>query len=306
MMQFKGVISPVITPFDENGKIFPEGFDNLFGFLSSKGIDGVFCIGSYGSFPLLELEERKYATRLAIDAAKKYGLQHVIQIGHADTGYSVELAKYAESLSADAVALVIPYYYSGHAYNERNILPHFQAVRDAVEIPVHFYNNPRTTKVAATPDLLRKFAKMGLSGMKDSGSDMELFKQYAEAVWDINPDFDLMPGSGSVFVEGFEMGAQACVAGTSMAFPEIVVKMYREIIEGDFDAAKGTQILVNKARDIQNKYNMRPAAAYDIVKMQGVNIGQPRAPWRKLSDVEYKNTCKELKDLGVIDTDLIS
>ena len=63
MQQFSGVISPVITPFDLNGKIYEQGFDNLFKFLSQNEIDGVFCVGSYGSFPLMGLEERKQATR---------------------------------------------------------------------------------------------------------------------------------------------------------------------------------------------------------------------------------------------------
>jgi len=297
MKQFKGVISPVITPFDSSGRVYEQGFDNLFKFLSDNGIDGVFCIGSYGSFPLLELEERKYATKLAIEKSAKYGLKNIIQVGHADTKYTIELAKYAESLSADAIAIVIPYYYSGHAYDETNILPHFQAVRDAVSLPLHFYNNPRTTKVSATPEFLSSIVKMGFNGMKDSGSDMELFKRYTESAWGVNPDFDLMPGSGSVFLEGFELGAEACVAGTSMAFPKLVVQMYKEIIDGDYNNAKNTQVLVNKARDIQNKYNMRPAAAYDIVKMQGIDIGQPRAPWRQLTDKEFIETERELRNI---------
>jgi len=300
MRQFKGVISPVITPFDLSGKVYEQGFDNLFKFLSDNGIDGVFCIGSYGSFPLLELEERKYATKLAIEKSAKYGLKNIIQVGHADTKYTIELARYAESLSADAVAIVVPYYYSGHAYDQSNILSHFQAVRDAVSLPLHFYNNPRTTKVSATPDFLSNIVKMGFDGMKDSGSDMVLFKEYAEAVWKVNPDFDLMPGSGSVFLKGFELGAEACVAGTSMAFPKLVVKMYKEIVSGDYSNAKTTQVLVNKARDIQNKYNMRPAAAYDIVKMQGVDIGQPRAPWRKLTDKEFIKTERELRNIKAL------
>jgi 4-hydroxy-tetrahydrodipicolinate synthase len=297
MKQFKGVISPIITPFDSSGRIYEQGFDNLFKFLSVNDINGVFCIGSYGSFPLLELEERKYASKLAIEKSAKYGLKNIIQVGHADTKYTIELAKYAESLSADAIAIVIPYYYSGHAYDETNILTHFQAVRDAVSLPLHFYNNPRTTKVSATPEFLSSIVKMGFNGMKDSGSDMELFKRYTKSAWDIDPDFDLMPGSGSVFLEGFELGAEACVAGTSMAFPKIVVQMYKEIINKNYSNAKNTQVLVNKAREIQNKYNMRPATAYDIVKMQGIDIGQSRAPWRQLTDKEFIETEKELRNI---------
>ena len=81
MRKFKGVVSPIVTPFDSSGRVYEKGFDNLFKFLSDNGIDGVFCIGSYGSFPLLELEERKYATKLAIEKSAKYGLKNIIQVG---------------------------------------------------------------------------------------------------------------------------------------------------------------------------------------------------------------------------------
>ena len=70
--------------------------------------------------------------------------------------------------------------------------------------------------------------------------------------------------------------------------------MYNEIISGNQERAKSIQILVNQARDIQNKYNMRPAAAYDIVRMQGVDIGCPRAPWRQLTDEEFLATERAL------------
>jgi|APSaa5957512535_1039671.scaffolds.fasta_scaffold63345_2 4-hydroxy-tetrahydrodipicolinate synthase len=301
MRRFKGVISPVVTPFDENGDVYELGFDNLFRFLSENGIDGVFCIGSYGSFPLMEMSQRKLAIKIAIEKSKKYNLKSIIHIGHADTKHTIELSKYAETLRPDALAMVIPYYYSGHAYDEKNILSHFQNVRNSVSGPLHFYNNPRTTKVSATPSLLKSLIEMGLDGMKDSGSDMDLFKEYADIAWSLNPDFDLMPGSGSVFLEGFDIGAEACVAGTSMAFPKLFHRMYRKYIEGDLNGAKSLQKIANKAREIQEKYNMRPAAAYDIVRMQGVDIGIPRSPWRELTNEEYNLTKNELLKINAFD-----
>ncbi len=300
MKNFKGVISPIITPFDKNGAFYEKGLDNILSFLKNNEIDGIFAVGSYGSFPLMEIEERKKITKTIIEKSKKIGLKNIIHVGHASTDYTIELASYADQFSPDALAIVIPYYYSGHAYDERNILNHFENVSKKTKSPLHFYNNPRTTKVSASPEMLVEFVKMGLTGMKDSGSDMVQFKKYAEAVWNINEDFDLMPGSGSVFLEGFNLGAEACVAGTSMAFPHLVTKMYKEIIKNDYDAAKLTQIHVNKARELQNKLNMRPATAYDILEFQGIDCGFPRKPWRVLNDEEKIILRDELKKIDAI------
>ena len=300
MKKFKGVISPIITPFNKDGSFYEKGLDNILTFLKNNGVEGIFAIGSYGSFPLMEIEERKKISKYVIEKSKFIGLKSIIHIGHASTDYTIELANYADQFSPDAIAMVIPYYYSGHAYDEKNILSHFKAVSEKTNSPLHFYNNPRTTKVSASPEMLKELVKMGLSGLKDSGSDMEQFKRYADIVWSMNEDFDLMPGSGSVFVAGFELGAQACVAGTSMAFPHLVTKMYEEIISNDYDAAKITQILVNKARDLQNKFNMRPASAYDILDLQGIDCGVPRRPWRLLNKNEKTDIRDELKKINAI------
>lgn len=298
---FTGIITPTLTPFTEGGDIFERGFENLFSFLAESGVHGVFSGGSYAAFPLLTDEERMRVTSLTIALAKKYNLQVVAHIGHASTSFSVKLAKFAESLGADAVASVLPYYYSGHAYTDENYLIHFEKIINSVECPVHVYNNPRTTKVAISPSLLKKLRDLGVTGMKDSGSDMDQFRKYADAVWtEENKSFDLMPGSGSVFLEGFNLGARACVAGTSVVFPDVVANLYKDIISGNVEDAKLSQKLVNQARDVQQSLNMRPATAYDLLRLRGIDVGLPRSPWRSLTPDELEVSVGRLKALDII------
>ena len=59
-MRFKmnGVVPPMITPFDENGNLDEENLIRLVEFLSPR-VDGLFICGSYGSGPLMTLDERK-------------------------------------------------------------------------------------------------------------------------------------------------------------------------------------------------------------------------------------------------------
>jgi len=59
MKRFKGVIAPIITPFKSNGDFYELGMLNLLDFLYEHKVDGVYALGSYGSFPLLSISERK-------------------------------------------------------------------------------------------------------------------------------------------------------------------------------------------------------------------------------------------------------
>jgi dihydrodipicolinate synthase/N-acetylneuraminate lyase len=297
---FEGILTPTLTPFTESGALYERGFENLFSFLSENGVNGVFVGGSYAAFPLLSEEERMRVTAISVSLAKKYKLQCVAHIGHASTQLAVKLAKYAEGLGADAVACVLPYYYSGHAYTDENYFMHFDAILNSVRCPVHIYNNPRTTKVAVTPNFLRSLQEMGVSGMKDSGSDMKAFREYAAAVWSTDDkSFDLMPGSGSVLFEGFQMGARACVAGTSVVFPDEVSKLHRLLSFGDEEGARQAQVRVNQARDVQQSMNMRPASAYSLLRARGIDVGAPRLPWRPLNESELEIAVEKLRALSI-------
>lgn len=286
MKQFKGIISPIPTPFTEDGKVYEQGFRNLLTFLKENGVHGVFAVGSYGSFPLMEFEERKQATTIVCKIAKEIGLQVILHAGHASTDQTVALAKYAQDQGADAVASVIPYYYSGHAYREENLLLHYEALCQAVTIPVHFYNNPRTTTVQASVGLVSKLMEIGVTGCKDSSSNMAQFGEIANMAWDKNPDFELMPGSASILLSGFLLGSEACVAGTSTAFPALVSELYQAIQNGEIEKATQLQLRVIRARSIQAMWGMRPAACYDILQLGGVDIGTCRRPWKRLNDSE--------------------
>ena len=58
-MQAPRVVVPIITPFDAHGQVYERGVRNLLEFLSGRGIRGVWILGSYGAFPLMETEERE-------------------------------------------------------------------------------------------------------------------------------------------------------------------------------------------------------------------------------------------------------
>jgi len=108
------------------------------------------------------------------------------------------------------------------------------------------------------------------------------------------PVFDLMPGSASVFLAGFALGAEACVAGTAMAFPDLVVKLYDAFLKGDIAKAKELQLKIIQARDYQSVRPLRAAVSYDILKIKGIDVGTSRKPWYRLSEEEYKNLKRQM------------
>ena len=95
------------------------------------------------------------------------------------------------------------------------------------------------------------------------------------------------------------MGARACVAGTSVVFPDEVSKLHRLLSFGDEEGARQAQVRVNQARDVQQSMNMRPASAYSLLRARGIDVGAPRLPWRPLNESELEIAVEKLRALSI-------
>src|SRR5499433_1734895 len=101
----RGVLLPIITPFDEKIRIDEQVMRQLVDFHIKAGVQGLFVLGSTGQGPAMTIEERKQTAAIALDQAKSR-VPVVIHVGTADAGSAVELAEHAAAHKADAVAIV--------------------------------------------------------------------------------------------------------------------------------------------------------------------------------------------------------
>ena len=69
MFKLKGVVPPMITPFNREGNVDIENLEKLVAFLRGK-VDGLYICGSYGSGPLMSVEERKKVTEVTVKVVK--------------------------------------------------------------------------------------------------------------------------------------------------------------------------------------------------------------------------------------------
>ena len=137
MKKLSGVIPPMITPFLENGDLDVSGLKILVGYLKNE-VDGLFITGSYGSGPMMTIEERKLVTELTVkEAGGKIPI--IAMIGTTNNRESVELAVHAENVGVKAIAAVGPYYFS---HKKDDLVCFYKELINSVNIPVYLYNNP--------------------------------------------------------------------------------------------------------------------------------------------------------------------
>lgn len=282
-MKVKGIFPPIITPFNENGQIDKRRFEELLEFWS-KFVDGMFVCGSYGSGPLMSLEERELVFEIVSKNVTTKPL--IAHVGAITTSMAVQLARHAEKNGAVAVAAVPPFYYS---HTARSIQAHFEAIINAVSIPVYAYDNPKTTGNPLTPELLSALANLGLHGLKDSSFDIG--KMYMAMRTVERPDFDFVIGSESLMLPAFTMGVRGCIAGLGNPFPEVMKKFHSVVLSGSAEDAKNWQTRVLKLWDILHIGPSVPTA-YEILRLRGMDPGYPRKPFLPLE----KSTSKKLEE----------
>src|SRR5918994_2022378 len=228
MSEFHGVLPALITPFSEDGGAvdavaLAENVERLV----AAGLGGLVPAGSTGEFTTLSNAERRRVTEVTIEAAG--GRVPVVPgTGALSTRETVELSVHAERAGAAAV-MVVPPFYDAPKWPE--LLAHYDAVADAIVIPIVYYNLPGATGVELTAAQLRE---LPVSALKDTGGDAVAA---TELIQTDGPT--LLNGYDTLTFAALAAGVEAVVWGTASIIPEQCVELHRLLIDDiDLPAAR--------------------------------------------------------------------
>jgi len=276
-MDFRGIIPPMMTAFTKDGEIYEKGTREMVDFIVPH-VQGLYPVGSYGSGPMMSIAERKRTAEIVLDQVRGR-VPVMIHVGCSDTRNTVDLAKHAESIGAAAVGAVTPFY---NEYDQECIYVHFKALLDAVGIPVFLYNNPKLSGNTPSMDTIRRLAKDGIAGIKDSTFDIVNYYHTAMALKKEFPDLNLIIGTEAMLVATFDAGAQAAVTGLGNVYPDLVAQLYRDYQSGDRRKMMETQMKVLRVRQI-TKFGLTVPTCHAILELRGVDAGVPRLPFTPVS-----------------------
>lgn len=155
-LQLGAILTAIVTPFDEDGRVDEDAFVNLMGHLAGHGSDGYVVAATTGEAATLTDEEQLRLIELAV-AECPPGKSVVAGTGTNDTRHAVLLTERATELGADALISVTPYY---NRPSPLGLIRHYEAVAAATDKPVMLYNIPGRTGTNIGPDLLARLAQI--------------------------------------------------------------------------------------------------------------------------------------------------
>lgn len=295
MKKLKGVIPPMITPFDKYGNLDEKNLQKLVEYLSPR-LDGLFICGSYGCGPLMSLEERKKVAEIV----KKYAepkTKIVVHTGTTNTRDTIELTRHAAEIGCDAAAAVGPFYFK---YADDALKKYYSDVLKEIKetIPFYAYHNPQFQGYETSLDVMKTLKSEGLAGIKDATFNIMQYAVYARELMDEN--FDVALGTEAIWVSAHALGCEAFIPGIGNVFPELCTKMWKHSMNDEKEKALELQFLINKLRDVMYLARSTQLAIYAIAEIRGIVTAYPRAPFIGASETEKNAIRDKLYELGVL------
>jgi 4-hydroxy-tetrahydrodipicolinate synthase len=290
--KLKGIIVPLLTPFDSAGTVDAAAVCQLVNFLIERGIHGLFPGGTTGEGPLLTLDERRELAEIILkEAAGRVPV--IIQVGALTTRDTIALAQHAQAAGANAAAVVTPYYYR---LTDEALFRYFEQVAASVpDFPIFLYNIPQLTGNNISSELVTRLVERcpNIIGMKDSSGSLATLT----ACLPLRAGhFNAVNGSDGMILAAMAMGINACVSGNANVFPELLVALYHAATSGDLVHARELQRQVDGVRRIlADGGDLSLFKA--ILARRGVPVGTVRSPLLQASAAAVAQRWDELNAL---------
>jgi len=299
--KYIGVQCVMVTPFREDFSVDEDGLKRLTEFLIENGVHVLQPTGSTGEFFSLTSEEHKRVIKIVVDETA--GRVPVVPgTSHSGTKMTVEISKYAESVGADGVMIVPPYY---ELPTLKGIYEHFKTVAKSIKIGIVVYNNPSTSKITIGPELMRKLAKIpNIVAVKESTANMTLALRLLSQLGD---RLTFSMGSGEELAPFYYMsGAKGHVSAIANFAPKIAVSMYEAAMKKDWNEVMKIHSKLIPYFELdhrlseKNRGTMYISMVKEAMKMLGLPGWPPRKPLLPLHDDEREELKKVLVKMGIL------
>jgi len=235
-LSLKGSIPALITPMQDNGSVDYAALRKLIDWHVAEGTDALVIVGTSGESPTVNVEEHREILRVSVEQAAKR-IPIIAGCGANSTSEAIALAKYAESIGADAQLQVVPYY---NKPTQEGLFQHFKAIAEATpKLPVVLYNVPGRTVADLHHDTVVRLSKVpGIIGIKEATGNLE------RAQWlirDLPRSFAVFSGDDPTAVALILMGGAGNISVTANIAPRKMHELCVAAARGDITTAMKLQ-----------------------------------------------------------------
>ena len=293
---FRGVLSPVVTPFDAN--LQPDG-DRLVkqcNWLLSNDV-GLAVFGTNSEANSLSTSEKR-ALLDQLGAAGIRAARMMPGTGGCSLADSVELTQHAVEMGCGGVLMLPPFYYKG--VSDEGLYRNFAEVIERVgdsRLRIYLYHIPPVAQVSISLNLIERLLKdfpQVIAGVKDSSGDWSNTKAMLDQ---FQPHgFDVFAGSETFLLDTLRSGGAGCISATANVNPKAISALAATWKNDDADEQ---QARLDEIRNVFQGYVMIPALKAAVAIYSGDEQWSVlRPPLVELDDAERDALAKKLDAVG--------
>jgi 4-hydroxy-tetrahydrodipicolinate synthase len=228
----RGSLVAIVTPMHEDGALDLEAFRRLVDWHIAEGTDGIVVVGTTGESPTVDFDEHCLLIRSAVEHAA--GRVPIIAgTGANSTREAIELQAYAKRAGAAMALSVVPYY---NKPTQEGLYRHFQAIAEAVDLPMIVYNVPGRTVCDMHNDTALRLAQVpNVVGIKDATANIE---RGSDLIRRAPKGFAVYSGDDATALALMLLGGDGVISVTANAAPRLMREMCAAALGGDVARAR--------------------------------------------------------------------
>ncbi|CAH2214432.1 4-hydroxy-tetrahydrodipicolinate synthase [Tepidibacter aestuarii] len=289
-MLFKGSGVALVTPF-KNGGIDFEKLAEIIEYHIKEGTDAFIVCGTTGEASTMTDEEQIETIKFVIDKTNKR-IPVIAGTGSNNTAHTIHLSQKAEELGADGLLVITPYY---NKSTQKGLISHFNAVADAVNIPIIVYNVPGRTGVNIKPSTLAQIAThKNIVAVKEASGDISQVAEMAR----VCPDgFGIYSGNDDMILPLLSLGGSGVISVVANICPKDTHDLVAKYFDGDIEGSRKLQLDMKALIDALF-IEVNPIPVKTAMNLLGFDMGELRLPLVDMDDCNLSVLKKELTNYG--------
>lgn len=289
---FKGCGTAIATPFTEDGINFTE-FAKLVEYQINEGIDAIIVCGTTGESSTMTLEEKKTLIKFSVELIDKR-VPLIVGAGSNNTATSIEMSQYAESVGADGLLLVTPYY---NKTTQEGLIHHYNSIANKTTLPIILYNVPSRTGLNILPETCLELSKTeNIVAIKEASGNIS---QIAKIAALCGNNLSIYSGNDDQNIPILSLGGIGAISVLSNVAPRFTHNMIYDFLNGNIEKARFAQL--QSLELIESLFcEVNPIPVKTALNMMGYNFGKSRLPLIDMSKSGKQRLKKSLENFNLL------
>lgn len=294
MAEFRGVIPPIITPYDEQGQLNRPALQALVEWYVDSGCHGLWVCGGTGEGVSLSCDERVRMVDL-IQELVAGRLKVIFHVGAATTADAMAAARRCQDLSVDAICSVPPFFYGK---SDDEVVTYYRRLAEVTDRPIFLYNLPDASGLPLRLSLVESIAGAvpTVRGIKQSAGVVDYVYELRRAL----PELEVLIGRGETTLAALTLGASGVVCASLCMAPDRFVAVFDAFEARDLSAAMTMQQLASRVKDLYRRFPVIASTKWVNSRQIGIDCQPPREPLAAIGMDEEAAIEAFAKELGLL------